>query len=38
MPLSINALRVHEDGFVTVVGDLDPDSECSRPWIARFEL
>jgi hypothetical protein len=38
MPLSINALRVHEDGFVTVVGDLDPDSDCSRPWIARFEL
>lgn len=38
MPLSITALRVHEDGFVTVVGDLDPDSECSRPWVARFEL
>jgi hypothetical protein len=38
MPLSINALRVHEDGFVTVVGDLDPDSDCSRPWVARFEL
>jgi hypothetical protein len=38
MPLSINALRVHEDGFVTVVGDLDPDSDCSRPWVGRFEL
>jgi hypothetical protein len=38
MPLSIYALRVHEDGFVTVVGDLDPDSDCSRPWVARFEL
>jgi hypothetical protein len=38
MPLSINALRVHEDGFVTVVGDLDPDSDCTRPWVARFEL
>jgi hypothetical protein len=38
MPLSINALRVHEDGFVTVVGDLEPDSECSRPWVGRFEL
>lgn len=37
-PLSIHALRVHEDGFVTVVGDLDPDSDCSRPWVARFEL
>jgi hypothetical protein len=38
MPLSIHALRVHEDGFVTIVGDLDPDSDCSRPWVARFEL
>jgi hypothetical protein len=38
MPLSIYALRVHEDGFVTVVGDLDPDSDCSRAWIGRFEL
>jgi hypothetical protein len=38
MPLSIYALRVHEDGFVTVVGDLDPDSDCPRPWVARFEL
>jgi hypothetical protein len=38
MPLSIYALRVHDDGFVTVVGDLDPDSDCSRPWVARFEL
>lgn len=37
MPLSIFAVRVGE-GFVTVVGDLDPGTVCPRPWIGRFSL
>lgn len=37
MPLSIAAVRVHDDGAITAVGDLDPDSACSTAWIARFE-
>ncbi|MEZ4450174.1 MAG: hypothetical protein R3B09_11910 [Nannocystaceae bacterium] len=37
MPLSINALRVG-DGFVTVVGDVDPESACPHAWVGRFSL